>query len=280
MKIFRYWASETRILDGTPVHSKAGSNVSQTDALKLLDEKFAFIERFYNREDISASERQAARLRFSGGRTDGEYESPVCEEFVRELDAHNIITRNRYGALVLNSEDHCFIDVDNTSDIPCNLPRILGRTPSCKEQMLLKLEQIAARPKFSELAFRLYETAAGFRILVKGDLELSPQSELVTGLFCAFESDPLYELLCVKQNCFRARLTPKPGRIGVSRTGFDFHYPYANPIQIKQWILKYEEALEKFAVCRLAGEFGRRFTTPVTEIHDKICGTASKLKLA
>ena len=53
-----------------------------------------------------------------------------------------------------------------------------------------------------------------------------------------FSCDPLYTLLCVKQSCFRAQLTPKPSR--VTFRGCKVKYPregddsefYTNPTSL------------------------------------------------
>lgn len=114
MKLYRHWVAETREIAGTTFHLRDGSNVSPEDAAAKLERRAAILRASEGR-DLSEEESAAVReaLLDLGGRTsDGEYEAAICEEILDEPDARNAVTRNRYGAEVLNSEDTCFLDVD------------------------------------------------------------------------------------------------------------------------------------------------------------------------
>lgn len=114
MKLYRHWVAETREIAGTTFHLRDGSNVSPEDAAAKLERRAAILRASEGR-DLSEKESAAVReaLLDLGGRTpDGGYEAAICEEILDEPAPRNAVTRNRYGAEVLNSEDTCFVDVD------------------------------------------------------------------------------------------------------------------------------------------------------------------------
>ena len=114
MKLYRHWVAATREIAGTTFHLRDGSNVSPEDAAAKLERRAAILRASEGRT-LSAKESAAVReaLLDLGGRTpEGEYEAAICEEVLDEPAPRNAVTRNRYGAEVLNSEDTCFVDVD------------------------------------------------------------------------------------------------------------------------------------------------------------------------
>ena len=60
-----------------------------------------------------------------------------------------------------------------------------------------------------KLQLRVYETAHGFRLLVESQV-LSPEGSVYQHLAKSLGCDSSYLHLCQQQNCYRARLTPKP----------------------------------------------------------------------
>jgi hypothetical protein len=84
------------------------------------------------------------------------------------------------------------IDIDNKH----------GLLPALFERMLLSTEL--------NLQLRVYETAHGFRLLVESQT-LKPEGATFAVLARAFDCDQRYLTLCQKQQCYRARLTVKPG---------------------------------------------------------------------
>jgi hypothetical protein len=118
---------------------------------------------------------------------------PVIE-IIRDPSAGELarITLNSYAALVMNAKAMLFADVDGPGD-------------------LSRLDAVVReRPK---LAFRVYRTPAGARYLCTSQT-FDPRSAETAELLGQLGSDPKYVLLCRIQNCFRARLTPKPWRAG------------------------------------------------------------------
>lgn len=61
------------------------------------------------------------------------------------------------------------------------------------------------------LQIRVYGTRNGYRLLVESQT-LSPSGAVFELLARHLSCDVTYRRLCQKQNCFRARLTPKPGQ--------------------------------------------------------------------
>ena len=80
-------------------------------------------------------------------------------------------------------------------------------------------ESLACEPvwefarRHPDLGVRVYRTAAGLRVPVTG-AAAPPASDRARALLTELGSDPLYVELCSTHDSYRARLTPKPFRIG------------------------------------------------------------------
>ncbi len=134
---------------------------------------------------------------------------------------------------------------------------------------------------------RLYRTPAGFRLLVM-HRTFQPNEPAVAEFFKALGTDSLYAKMCFNQQCFRARLTPKPWRIGISqhmrpRPGF---WP-VNPERLPErtaWIEDYEKKASQFAACEFLEKLGSPVTDPIARdtqrLHDEISRAMEKLKIA
>lgn len=134
---------------------------------------------------------------------------------------------------------------------------------------------------------RLYRTPAGFRVLVL-HRTFEPGEAAVAECFSALGTDPVYVKMCVRQRCFRARVSPKPWRIGIPghikpRPGV---WP-VNPDRLPErtrWIDAYEKAAREFAACRFVEEFGSSTIHPsaqaVQTLHDELCGAGSHRPIA
>ncbi|MBI1176347.1 hypothetical protein GC207_02790 [bacterium] len=134
---------------------------------------------------------------------------------------------------------------------------------------------------------RVYRTPAGYRVLVL-HRPFSPDEPEVADFFRALDADPVYVKMCQRQKCFRARVSPKPWRIGVAhhvkpRPGLWPVRPEAMPAR-RKWISDYEDKARSFASCRLEEEFGNGTThesvRPVLELHDELCRAQSGLTIA
>ncbi len=137
-----------------------------------------------------------------------------------------------------------------------------------------------------EWRLRIYRTPAGLRVLAvhrtfaPGDPEVAP-------FFQALKCDPVYVRMCERQQCFRARVSPKPWRIAVGpirpRTGVWPLAPHALPAR-EAWVKEYHAKAADFAACRFLTELGNG--TPhekvraVQELHDRLCRADTELPIA
>ena len=143
---------------------------------------------------------------------------------------------------------------------------------------------ISKNPNWS---FRLYRTPNGYRVLATHAL-FQPNDDETIKLFRALGTDRVYVAMCRKQSCFRARLTPKPWRIGYlghlkPRTGV---WPIA-PDRLPEregWVNRYEQASKDYAACRYVDTLGSAMTCPkaleVQRLHDELCKAHSGLPIA
>ncbi|TWT73763.1 hypothetical protein Pla123a_36570 [Posidoniimonas polymericola] len=134
---------------------------------------------------------------------------------------------------------------------------------------------------------RVYRTPAGLRVLAMHQL-FDPTDEATHQLFASLGVDPVYALMCRRQACFRARVTPKPWRIGWGeyikpRRGV---WPIAEerlPAR-RAWVAEYEQAARNHAACEYVTSFGTGRThekaRAVQKLHDELCRATSGLPTA
>lgn len=244
-----------------------------------------------SREDAEVCARRRARSvleRLERGATSADLDkyaygerAPLREQIIEEKDAglesHVVVTRNRYGALVLNSGKVMFIDIDDADhEVGYSggiLGFLFGRKPDAaarrKAVQELILEAIDTVPG---IRCALYRTKAGFRVLVLSQV-FDPESKEALELLERFGSDSLYVTLTKNQKCFRARLSPKPWRCGVTNppAAFPFETPEAID-NIRRWQDDYAAGSRSFSVCEFVGEFGDgrplEAAKRVRQIHD------------
>lgn len=130
--------------------------------------------------------------------------------------------------------------------------------------------------KHPDWHLRLYRTPAGYRVLVMHKT-FDPTSEETWHFFTALKSDPIYMQMCKNQRCFRARISPKPWRIGVEthikprRAAWPIN-PDKMPERIK-WVADYEKAAHKYASCQFEEKLGSSTVNSKAEyvrsLHDK-----------
>jgi len=268
MRIFKYWIEHSKdltIAEGIQQVSKVfgGSNISIEDAKKDAEIKLEKAQKIINGEF----------------RKDESYEADIIEEIIHEIDKDNIITRNRYGALVLNSRKLMFIDIDDYSKRSF-WDKIFNRKLTQKELILKQISKTIKKGKYADLGFRVYETFKGFRVIVSGK-DFSPRSKESKSIMKDFSADNLYRWLCIKQNCYRARLTPKPHRIKQNRIKVIFPNRTKTEQEIiENWIQSYESNSNNFATCKLVLEYGRSYSNRVIDYHDKHTRISTNLNLA
>jgi hypothetical protein len=151
---------------------------------------------------------------------------PFREQLLQEIKngtgkTSAVITRNSYGCHVLNTERVMFVDIDLPEPKKSGglFKKLFGK-PEIAPPTNPQSEAMARIENWTRLnsdwGWRVYRTRSGLRLLVTQNL-FDANSDVVNRVFEALGSDPLYRKLCNSQNCFRARLTPKPWRCGLRR---------------------------------------------------------------
>ncbi len=276
-----YWseAKERIVVDGKQrtLRRFGWSDSSEQDAFENAKERVA---------DAVARARagEAVRARDHKVPYNGAEGLPIREQIVSR-HGDTVITRNSYGALCLNTPDIAFADVDVAAPggILMGWVFSLFRTDPF-DKARARIEQFAVDNP--DWLLRLYRTPKGYRVLVMHrtfDADKEPAFEFLTKL----GSDPLYMAMCRNQKCFRARVSPKPWRIGMEhikpRPGV---WPI-NPARMRDrqdWVRRYDEKSHRFASCRYEATLGSgradRKCEAVRAVHDKHCKADQDLALA
>jgi hypothetical protein len=223
-------------------------------------------------------------------------EHPLREEIVQSYgegaESAAVITRNRYGSLVLNSAKVCFVDVDFPTAEPLGLfgslkalfmaKKIREQAAAAQAETMQRVRQWATRNP--RRAFRLYRTAAGLRMLMTDQL-YDPNSAEVATLFDELGSDALYRKLTHKQECFRARLTPKPWRCDCRRP--PNRYPWENSKYenaYRKWQQGYENKMKNYGTCHFLEAFGASSSDEaiqtIVQFHDQMACCQPQVPLA
>lgn len=264
MRIHRYWhEQQVEIQTGERVQKSriiAGSDVSPAEAA-------AEWQRLYRR--ICA--------RIDGEAPEGGYEAAIYEHIAATIDSADIVTVNRYGALVLNTTRYTILDLDDEPFAWGDLwfaYRGLdrhGRIAAKFRQRLGCFPELGAD-------LRIYATHSGVRVVAARYVD--PADPGFPRLARGLGVDPLYAALCVKQRCYRARLTPKPYRMRMPairiRSPADCQAPaYAT------WAADYVRRARAFSTVRLLASLGRDFAgeEPIRH-HDEVGNLAAALPLA
>lgn len=287
MRVYQYWSMGSASSQRGRFSVWRGSNESLQHAQQLANEaarELAANPKVLNRSPESYS----YQTRF------------VPEQVVSTFPAPDgsllaAVTRNRYGALVLNTADVVIIDADivfpptQSATGPGLLSWLFGKppateargTPDPAEKRLAQIRQAVAQ--FPDHLFRIYRTHAGYRIFLL-DQRCSPADPLARQLLDAFQADRNYQNLCQVQQSYRARLTPKPFNLGVDYP--TVHYPYPDSLRetAESWQQRYESASQSFRVCQPIQEIGSGERDPdvnfLLQLHDEACRVQADLPLA
>ncbi len=328
MIIPQYWA-EARLQHRerkrqVTVRRFGWSDISLEEAQAHADTRVrAAFERVLAGETLPRSERRVAYNGAEG--------VPIREEIV-ERDGDNVITRNGYGALCLNTPNVFFADIDFSAkpsgrailavslllwiavaaglkigfDLTLTRSVVIGSATALLlgyafamwlQRAMLALKGghegvahkriaafLAQRPDWR---LRLYRTPAGLRLLALHRL-FDPREADVAIAFEALGVDPTYARMCRNQNCFRARLTPKPWRLGLPR----LRPPYSAAWRMehaelpgrREWIAEYDRASAGHAACRFVETLGHgpidALAEHVQQLHDLMCQAERDLPLA
>jgi hypothetical protein len=269
MKLYKHWVTEkqTILIDGVEqtITCYGGSNVSEQEARTRAIEKAEKVKRKIKGEKHLFDE----------------YEAEIREEILQIIDDHSAITRNRYGAQVLNTENLMILDIDKPKSSGGGLAGLFKKkdTRPPKEQIFDAVRQLAATPKYKDYGFRIYETCQGARVIVSGR-DFDPRAAETKRIMDDFHCDPLYITLCVKQGCYRARLTPKPYRMKMRRHKVQFPRE-GGDLDFRQWLADYESESRNFNTCRFIEQVGaRHYFNDVMQFHDEISGANFRQPLA
>jgi len=240
---------------------------------------------------LSVAQRRLREVvgRLARGESGDEYfygRQPLREEILRTLGevgegTEGLVTRNRYGAEVLNTARLPFVDVD--------VPPGGGGSGFLSffkkdktDPTLVRIREACA--KNGRSTFRIYKTSAGYRVLAT-DLSMDPKSQATQDFLASFGSDPAFMKLCRIQGSFRARLTPKPWRIDLPLPPNQHPRDDASARdEFAAWLARYESTSEAFATCRFLESIGSTrpstLTRGLVEEHDRVTRAESDRPLA
>lgn len=209
----------------------------------------------------------------------------IREELIEDIllaDGTRIgaITRNAYGALVLNTEYLLIADID--TPVPSLWRRMLtwfGISYPTKARVIATLEQLQGQQP--EITLRIYETFAGLRVFVIHQ-SFKHDSEQGRQWLSRLGADKRYQQLCELQQCYRARLTPKPWRCGMTRPPSN-RYPRENALtqqRFSNWVKRYEANSRQFSAVHLIKQLGRpaqdMIIRQLIEVHDRVAVNGTK----
>ncbi|MDQ8183798.1 hypothetical protein [Pelagicoccus sp. SDUM812005] len=297
MRIPKYWIRST--FDGLDQHGNPAEFVAWGWSSNSPEEAR---ERGTKRAKSIFLRLSEGSLPYRGGQVTEDYDylaAPPREEIIQSFTytdletPETLVTRNRYGALVLNSSSVLFVDIDLSPT-----PRPLGLVDSLKysfsrkfreqRQLAHQLKAVNRIVDWSKSnpnsGFRLYQTRGGYRLLFTDKL-YHPLSDEVRRIFQELQSDPLYRRLTERQECFRARLTPKPWRIGLSRPNTQYPRDSENQRNFASWLSKYESNSKSYATCTYLEHLGPKSINhdqiaTTLQLHDSQTKAAQKLSLA
>jgi uncharacterized protein (DUF2267 family) len=186
---------------------------------------------------------------------------PVIELYGSTTELLGAKTINSYKAQILNCEQMLIVDVDLKEDGTDKCVVALS-----EEMALAVLTEISRGTTYQ---WRVYRTAGGLRYIEVSRPWLA-YSQQVQRIMHLLYADPLYTLLCRRQETFRARLTPKPWRSDI--------------------IEAYDECLDEYfevvsdggdeAVCELLTTIGKKTVLKdfreMIEVHDSLTKATSK----
>jgi hypothetical protein len=193
---------------------------------------------------------------------------PILDEIVVDGEQILAVTRNRYGAEVLNTDRVLIADIDLPGLLaPAGgglLRRLFRRgtpAPGPPAEPSSVVERLATLANWArghpDLGVLVYRTASGLRVFVTGIDEPAASAD-GERILAELGTDPIYRELCRAHGTFRARLTPKPWRMpGI--TALRERWPYADgggERRFRRWLADYEAAAAGYAVCRRLATHG------------------------
>ena len=280
MKAFRIWRVREAVCgkpDAVPYRLRGwgGSNTDVAAAEQAAEIRLAWLK-----EQVQFTARgpkQAAMYEYGSG--------VIREEWLQLLagtdDAPEaVVTRNRYGAPVLNARALAMIDIDLPEEGARGLA-FWKKPADPAEQELARLRDW--QRKNPRVALRVYRTPKGLRVL-RTDEEVAADSAEGERLLAELCNDKLYAALCKRQQCFRARLGPKPWRAQMGLPPGQFPREGVAQSRFEAWLLEYEIASAAHAACRYLESLGEENIAGtlrrLVSAHDELSGALSDRPLA
>lgn len=246
------------------------------------------------REEAEIRAREAVRRAvdaLQSGRQAEQYDYDQRELREEILEEHTdpdgqpraLLTRNRYGAVILNAEQLFFADLDlEPPGLWDRFLHLFGRPlPEPEAAAMRTLEAFClGNPQWS---FRVYRTFKGLRLMAPHAPQ-DPASDSTQAIQRQLGSDRLFIHLCRYQKSFRARLSPKPWRIGLPRPEAFPREDAEAESRFRLWLTSYQRAAEAHATCRFiktlgSGQIDPRFGALV-RLHDDQTRALTALPLA
>lgn len=280
MKAFRFWRVREAVCgrpDDTAYRLRAwgGSNRDEADADAAAEMRLAWMKERILFTNVAP--KPAAQYEYGVG--------VIREELLQLLSGSEdapeaVVTRNRYGAPVLNTRALAIIDID-LPDAPGRGLAFWRKPVDPADQALAKLRAWHAHNQ--SVSLRIYRTPNGFRVL-RTDAPVPADTPEAERLLRELGNDKLYAALCKRQQCFRARLGPKPWRAQLPLPPGAFPREGARAVAFELWLLQYEIASAQYAACRLVEALGEQVTEqslrPLVAAHDERSGALSERPLA
>lgn len=264
MKYFKYWSEDKHQINignhNEEINLLVGSNVSK-DAAK----------------DVSVQRAKDIELRIANRGFIEEYETSIREFVSDVLDSSNIVSICRYGAKVLNTDEYTVLDLDDYAKSILDIFKPLRKLTK-KERIIFKFEVFVSKNPVLGRDFRIYETSKGIRVIGKKYLE--PANNEYHRLMTKLNVDWIYLILSRKQQCYRARISPKPYRLGIKtikvRTPL-----FCETETYQDWSRMYEDASRDYTVAKFIKFIGSDFSSDqAIQFHDRQCNSDQNFKLA
>lgn len=281
MKIARYWARGSAAARGArgqrlEIRARGWSDASVDEARQVAERRARQVA-----ERLAGNQAPGNQYQYG----DRPLPEPILREFAGSGGPRAVVTRNVYGALVLNTQAMMFVDIDQAEEQPgggiaAGLKRLFGGG-GAPAGVPARVRILAVN---RGLTVRLYRTTAGYRALVTS-AEFEPATPGTEQWLREFGADPLYTRLCRMQECFRARLTPKPWRCGLRPPGAAFPFETAaEEAEFQVWAEAYQAACAGFATCRFVESYGNAPEDPafaeLVQYHDEVTRAATDWPLA
>ncbi len=279
MNIPRHWHRET---EEVTTQSKSYFQLSAWgwSDLGIEDAKKKALERLAKLRARVLGEKSLDRYGYGSGAMREEVLERICSPEGAEIAC---ITRNASGALVLNSAHAMFIDIDfRPAGLMAALSGLIRKLLGYKVRANPGVNDlIRMAEEHGGLVLQVYRTCGGLRCLVL-DRTFNPLDPGSTAVLDGFGSDPLYVRLCRAQACYRARLTPKPWRVGAGTP--PYRWPWNSEIEeksFKEWLGRYFEACSGSTACESLVQIGGGAVHPeaavVLAVHDKYACLGGRL---